>query len=180
MNKKTLFLILLVIVAALGILFYALQKMTFIISMEHTFDAPVEKVWTVWNEEESIKKWWSPKGYSAPVIKNDFREGGKYLFSMQAPDGRITWNSGAYTQIIQYEKIVSTMSFSDENGNAIPAEKVGLPGEWPYLILVTVDFKVIDGKTHVTVTETGIPGIMYVFTKLGWEQQFDKMEVLLK
>jgi uncharacterized protein YndB with AHSA1/START domain len=180
MSKTTVFSVLLVAVAAIGILFYSLQKMTFIISVDHIFEAPVEKVWSVWNQEESIKKWWSPKGYTAPVIKNDFREGGKYLFSMQAPDGKISWNSGAYTQIIPNEKIVSTMWFSDENGNAVPAAKLGIPGEWPDLVLVTVNFKAMDQKTLVTVTETGIPGIMYVFAKMGWEQQFDKFDKLLK
>lgn len=29
--------------------------------VERTVSAPAERVWKLWNEPESIKKWWGPK-----------------------------------------------------------------------------------------------------------------------
>jgi uncharacterized protein YndB with AHSA1/START domain len=139
----------------------------------------VDKVWANWVETEAMQKWWSPKHYTAPVIKSDFKVGGKYLFSMRSPEGKMSWNTGHYTEIVPNEKIVMTMSFSDENGNVVPASQYGLPGEWNKEIVVTTEFKSLAGKTHIKVTETGIPMMVYVFAKLGWEQQFDKFELLL-
>lgn len=180
MNKKTLFSILIGISLLLTFLvFIASQKSTLIV-VEHTFDASAEKVWQLWNDPEAMKKWWSPKSYTAPVIKNDLRVDGVFLLSMQAPDGKISWNTGKYIEIIPLKKIVSMMSFSDENGNVVPASTYGVPGKWPDEIKVTVEFIESNGKTQVKIKEEGIPLIMSLFAKLGWQQQFDKFEELLK
>src|SRR5271165_2670078 len=44
------------------------------VRMERTFNASVADVWRVWNDADSIQKWWGPKGYSALVVRNDVRE----------------------------------------------------------------------------------------------------------
>lgn len=146
---------------------------------ERTFPAPVEKVWTLWNDPESMRKWWGPKDYTAPVIKNDLRVGGSFLLSMRSPKGEMFWNTGTYKEIVANRKIVSTLSFSDENGKLIPGSEVKLPGTWPDAILLTVEFRETGGQTRVAIKEVGIPLIMKLFATLGWQQQFDKFEELL-
>lgn len=147
--------------------------------VERTVSAPVERVWKLWNDPEAIKKWWGPKDYTAPFIKNDLREGGAYLFSMRSQKGEVFWNTGSYKEVVPNTKIVSTMSFSDENGKAIPGSEVRVPGNWPDEVTVTVEFKDANGKTTITITEVGIPLIMKFFGTLGWQQQLDKFEILL-
>ncbi|MDD2769396.1 MAG: SRPBCC domain-containing protein [Methylococcus sp.] len=146
---------------------------------ERTVSAPAERVWKLWNDPESIQKWWGPKDYTAPVIKNDLRVGGTYLLSMRSQKGEIVWNAGSYKEVVPNTKIVSTMSFSDANGKAIPGSEVRVPGKWPDEITVTVEFKGADGKTTIAITEVGIPLIMKFFGALGWQQQLDKFEALL-
>lgn len=155
------------------------RKSSSTVHVERTFAAPVAKTWRLWNDPESMKKWWGPKDYSAPVIKNDFRVNGVFLLSMKSPKGDMHWNAGTYTEIVEHQRIVSTMSFSDENGKTVPGSAVNLPGEWPDAITVTVEFKEAGGRTTVAVTENGIPLIMKLFATLGWQQQFDKFERLL-
>ena len=89
------------------------------------------------------------------------------------------WNTGTYQQVVANQKIVSTMSFSNENGKIIPGSQVSVPGKWPDAITVIVDFSESEGKARVTVTEVGIPLIAYPLMKLGWAQQFDKIQSLL-
>lgn len=180
MTKKPIFKVLIILFVAVVAFFFFAKKYSATVTIERTLNAPIEKVWILWGDVEAMKKWWSPKHFTAPVIQNDFRPDGKFLFSMQAPDGKVSWNTGKYLEIIPYQKIVSTMSFSDESGNPVPAEHYGIPGDWPDSVTVTVEFADLKGKTHVTIRETGIPMIMYVFAKMGWEQQFDKFEELLK
>jgi uncharacterized protein YndB with AHSA1/START domain len=180
MSKKSIFIVLITLVIGLVILFSILKRTSAVVTVERSFNAPIDKVWMLWKDPESIKKWWSPKDFTAPVIENDFRQDGTFLFSMKSPDGKMFWNVGKYTEIIPNQKVTSTLSFSDETGKVVPASHYGLPGEWPTEVTVTVQFKEIDGKTQVTVQEIGIPTIMYVFAKMGWQQQFDKFEKLLK
>ena len=47
-------------------------------SYARTFNASQDKVWRVWNDADSIKQWWGPSGYTAPLIRNDIRVGGTY------------------------------------------------------------------------------------------------------
>jgi uncharacterized protein YndB with AHSA1/START domain len=146
---------------------------------ERTFNVSVADVWRVWNDVDSIKKWWGPKGYTALVVRNDARAGGSYLWAMKSEKGRMYWSTGTYKEVVANKKIVSTMSFSDENGKPIPGSQVPVPGQWPNEITLIVEFSESEGKANVTVTEVGIPLIMYAPAKIGWAQQFDKIQLLL-
>jgi uncharacterized protein YndB with AHSA1/START domain len=159
------------------------------IRTEHTFNASVADVWRVWTDADSIQRWWGPKGYSGLVARNDVREGGSYLWGMQSGgmksgamksnQGRTFWNTGAYKEVVANQRIVSTMSFSDAHGKAIPGSQVSVPGRWPDEITVIVEFNEVDGKARVTVTEVGVPLIVYPLMRMGWDQQFDKIKLLL-
>jgi uncharacterized protein YndB with AHSA1/START domain len=89
------------------------------------------------------------------------------------------WNTGTYKEVVANKKIVSTMSFSNENGKITPGSQVSVPGQWPNEITVIVEFSESEGKARVTVTEVGIPLIAYALLKIGWAQQFDKIQLLL-
>jgi uncharacterized protein YndB with AHSA1/START domain len=119
--------------------------------------ASVADVWRVWNDADSIKEWWGPKGYTALVVRNDVREGGSYLWAMKSAQGRMFWNTGTYKEVVANKKIVSTMSFSNESGKIIPGSQVSVPGQWPNEITVIVEFSESAGKSRVTVREVGIP-----------------------
>ena len=89
------------------------------------------------------------------------------------------WNTGIYKRIKVNEKIDSTKSFSDQHAKVVPGSEVKVSSKRPDAISVTLEFKETNGKTKVTVTEAGIPLIMKLFAKLGWQQQFDTFETLL-
>lgn len=178
MKKSILAAIVLLIITVALFIWFA-KSTSVAINVSRTFNAPPEKVWALWTDAEAMKNWWSPTHYTAPVIQNDVRVGGKFLFSMKSPEGQMSWNTGTYTEVIPQQKLVQKMSFSDENGNPVPASHYGLPGEWPDTVTVTAEFETINGKTYVKIRETGIPMIMSLFAKMGWEQQFDKFEKLV-
>src|SRR5262245_4845734 len=52
------------------------------------FDAQVAEVWKYRAEPEGVKKWWGPAGFTAPLARMDFREGGTSLVCMRAPNGQ--------------------------------------------------------------------------------------------
>ncbi len=150
-----------------------------VVHVERSFPAPVSQVWKTWTDSESMKNWWSPKDYTAPVIESDFRVDGKFLYAMKSPSGTMHWNAGRYTVIEPEKKIVSLMSFSDENGKILTGSAIPVPGTWPDEIQVTAEFTSDAQKTTIKIKESGIPLLMSLFAKMGWEQQFDKLERLL-
>ena len=93
------------------------------------FNAPRELVWKAWTEPKYVMQWWGPKGFTSPVCKMDFRVGGKFLCCMRTPDGQEFWNGGEYHEIVPYEKIVSSMYFSDAEGNKVEPEHYGIEHE---------------------------------------------------
>jgi uncharacterized protein YndB with AHSA1/START domain len=149
------------------------------VSTESTFNAPAADVWRVWTDPDAVKKWWGPRGYTALVVRNDVRDGGNYLWAMKSEKGTTYWNTGTYKQVVANQEIVSTMAFADANGKAIPGSQVAAPGRWPGEITVIVEFNELEGKTRVRVTEVGIPLIVYPLSKIGWAQQFHKIQALL-
>lgn len=83
--------------------------------------APRELVFKAWSEAEHLKHWWGPKGFEISVKGLDFRPGGFFHYSMQAPEGSIMWGKFVYQEIKAIEKIVWINSFSDEAGNIVRA-----------------------------------------------------------
>ena len=142
-------------------------------------DAPREKVWKAWTDPEVVKQWWGPKDFTAPHISIDLRVGGRFVYSMRGAglDGAVKdyWNIGEHREIVPMRRIVTTMSFADEQRKPVPASHYGLPGKWPKEVLVTATFADIKGgKTKLTVRETGVPRQVAGLSRLGWEQQLDK------
>jgi uncharacterized protein YndB with AHSA1/START domain len=143
-------------------------------------DLPLNTVWKAFSEEESWKKWWGPKDFTCPDCTIDFKEGGKYLTSMQGPDGKKIWSTGIFKEIIDHKKIVYSDSFADSKGIAVPASEYNMPGEWPMELTITVELEEVDGKTNMSLFHEGIPEDMQKDAKAGWQESFDKLEKLVK
>lgn len=148
------------------------------------FDAPRERVWEAWTNPDDVKKWWGPEGFSAPTATVDFRVGGKYVYAMQGPPGtewdKVMYSGGEYLEIVPMEKIVSTDYFTDEQGNWIDPSTMGMPGEWPEKMTVTVVFEDAgEGKTKLTLTHEGHPAEMAGDAEAGWSSSLDKFAKIL-
>ena len=150
------------------------------IEITRSFDAPAEAVWKAWTEPGHMKNWWGPKGFTSPVNKIDLRVGGKYLSCMRGSDSKDCWSTGVYREIVPNERLVMTDSFSDPDGNAVPASEYGMSGDWPSELLITVTFEEQKGKTKMTVQHVGIPEGERDMCQTGWNESFDKLAESLK
>jgi uncharacterized protein YndB with AHSA1/START domain len=81
------------------------------VTIERTFNAPIELVWEAWTQPEHIAKWWSPKGIETKVIEHDFSIGGKWKYSMPMPNGQNFIADGEYIEIVKIVKIISLANF---------------------------------------------------------------------
>jgi uncharacterized protein YndB with AHSA1/START domain len=93
------------------------------------FDAPRALVWKAWTRPEYVMKWWGPKGFTSPVCRIDLRVGGRFTYSMRAPDGKVFYNGGEFREIVPLERIVWLWYFADADGNRVTPAKYGFPDE---------------------------------------------------
>ncbi len=149
------------------------------IEVTRTFNAPVELVWKIWTEPELVKRWWGPKHFTSPVAKLDFREGGKSLVSMKAPQemgGQEYYSIWEYKEIIPLQRIEFIQSLADSEGNKTDPTKLGMPSDFPIDIRTVVTFdQISEGKTTMTVTEYAEFGTISNFAQIGLGQSMDKM-----
>ena len=81
------------------------------LTIEKTFNAPVQLVWDAWSKPEHIVQWWAPPGMEAKVVEHEFRVGGKWKYTMPMPDGNEFVTDGVYTVIEKLKKIFSSANF---------------------------------------------------------------------
>ncbi len=150
------------------------------IVVTRTIDAPRAAVFRAWTEPERLTRWWGPAGFTSPVARIDLRVGGTYLWGMRSPEGRDFFSTGVFREIAEPERLVLTDSFSDAEGNVVPASQHGLPGDWPPETVMTVTLEERDGGTALTVRENGIPEEMRDLAAIGMRQSLDKLAVYLE
>ena len=145
------------------------------------FDAPRELVWKAWTDPKYVMQWWGPKGFTAPFCRMDFRVGGKFLCSMRSPDGQEFWSGGEYHEIVPYEKIVSSMYFSDSEGNKVEPAHYGIEHEAidnAYDVTIFEDLG--NGQTKLTlVGNEAMEDAIKSGQVEGWHQILDKTAAVI-
>ncbi|MBI5794466.1 SRPBCC domain-containing protein [Candidatus Uhrbacteria bacterium] len=153
------------------------------ITIERIFDAPRERVWKAWTDPAELKKWWGPKDFTAPHIKTDLREGGKFLYCMRGPKGsefdKDMWSGGIFKEIIPMEKIVATDHFADAEGNVMSPAEYGMPGDWGDMVVTATFEDAGPGKTKLTLVHTGHPADFADQANQGWNESLDKFAAIL-
>jgi uncharacterized protein YndB with AHSA1/START domain len=144
------------------------------------FDAPLEQVWKAWSDPEYVMQWWGPTGFTAPVARIDFREGGTSLVCMRSPEGQDLYNTWTYRKIVPMERIEFVQRFSDKDGKTVEPAEMGLPPDIPREVPHVVTFEARgDGRTEMIVTEYGYTSDQIVdISRAGMEQCLDKMAAI--
>jgi uncharacterized protein YndB with AHSA1/START domain len=144
------------------------------------FDAPRDAVWKAWTEPAQLKEWWGPTKHSVPECHIDLRVGGRYLLCERAAGGSMLWVTGTYREVVAPERLVTTLSFADSQGNIVPPGHYRLHPGMPLEMLVTVTFEARGRKTAVTVRQEGLlDDQIGRFIGEGWGEAFDKLDALL-
>ena len=81
------------------------------VTISAIINAPVEKVWNMWNEPQHVTQWNAASDdWHSPRAENDLREGGSFNYRMEAKDGSFGFDfAGVYDEVIPNEHISYTM-----------------------------------------------------------------------
>ncbi|MBX3080427.1 MAG: SRPBCC domain-containing protein [Anaerolineae bacterium] len=140
------------------------------------FDAPVALVWKAWTDPKHVMRWWGPNYFTSPSCKMDFREGGKTIVCMRAPDGQDHYSAWIYQKIVPLERIEYIQNLTDSDGNKVDPVKMGLRDDFPQDVRTVITFRAIGEKTEMTIGQYGFPDSqMFEFAEMGLNQSLDKM-----
>jgi uncharacterized protein YndB with AHSA1/START domain len=146
------------------------------VTIERSFDAPVELIWQMWTDPQHFAAWYGPDGTTIPAAKMDVRVGGTRLISMrvQTPNGAMQmWFVGEYREVVDNKRLVYTESMSDEKGNMLSPADMGMPPGHPATTEVRVELEDVGGRTKMVMTHVGIPADSP--GAAGWAMAFDKL-----
>lgn len=128
--------------------------------IERTLRAPADLIWRMWTEPEHFAAWYGPDGATIPVATMDVRVGGTRLLCMEmaTPDGTMQmWFTGEYLEVVDNQRLVYTDSMSDEHGNVMSAEQMGMPAGHPTTTEVRMELEPVDEGTKMVLTHIGVP-----------------------
>lgn len=137
-------------------------------------EAPVEKVFQAWTDQELIVKWFTPAPWKTVSAELDVRPGGSWFVMMQSPDGTEMPNPGVYLQVVTNKRLVITDAYTEAwKPSAKPSTTIDL------------NFENLDGKTKYTAivrhwTLEDKEAHEKMGFQQGWGKATDQMESLIK
>lgn len=120
-------------------------------SITRVLDAPRELVFQAWTERERLEQWWGPAGFALSVLTLHLRPGGIFHYGMRSPDGYEMWGKFTYREIVPPQRIVSILSFADQQGNAV---RHPMSPNWPLESIITMTLAEGGGKTALALRST--------------------------
>jgi uncharacterized protein YndB with AHSA1/START domain len=134
-----------------------MDTMTQAITVQATVNAPVKKVWDSWSEPKHITKWCQASpDWHAPHAENDLRTGGKFVTTMAAKDGSVSFDfGGIYSNVKQH----SLIEYAMEDGRK-----------------VKIVFEAIGDKTRVTETFDPESENSIELQRDGWQAILDNFK----
>ncbi len=94
------------------------------IVISRLFDAPRKMVWEAWTDPKQVALWWGPNGFSTTIEQMDVRPGGVWKQVLHGPDGTDYPNESVFLEVVQYKRLVYTMSGGRKGAPVVQMEKI--------------------------------------------------------
>ncbi|TRX59198.1 SRPBCC domain-containing protein [Fulvivirga sp. M361] len=147
-----------------------------ILTVERSFNAPLDLVWRTWTEAELLDQWWAPKPWKSETSYMDFKEGGYRTYAMVGPEGEKHMARTDYRSIHVHQQFSGEDAFCDEEGNInseLPVSKFNN------------QFVEINNETFVTVvseyvSDEHLQQVIQMGMKEGLSMAFENLDGVLK
>jgi uncharacterized protein YndB with AHSA1/START domain len=146
------------------------------ITIERTYQAPVEEVWALWTTKEGLESWWGPEGFSTTVHQIDVRAGGQLLYAMTATaPSQIAFMKKAGMPLTTEQRVTY--------GLVIPQRSLAyttladfIPGVAPYEIATRVELHPEAQAVRMVLTIDAMHDEHWTkMAVMGWESQLGRL-----
>jgi uncharacterized protein YndB with AHSA1/START domain len=84
-----------------------------VLHLQRVLPASPELIFSAMTEPARLATWWGPHGFTTPEAALDLREGGRYRFTMQPPDGEPFHLSGEFLEVDPPSRLVYTFRWEE-------------------------------------------------------------------
>lgn len=144
------------------------------VTIERSFEAPIDLVWEAFTKAEILDRWWAPKPYASRTKYMDFKVGGSRFYAMVGPEGQEAgWQVQQYTSITPKSNFKYFSAFADKD------ENLQLPGStW------NLSFREENGRSIVSIiihndSLERMERLIEMGFKEGFTQGLDQLDELL-
>ena len=101
-------------------------------------DFPRSRVFEAWTRPEFLMQWYAPRGCTIRFEHIDVRTGGSFHSCLHNPTFGECWVVGRYLEVKAPERIVFTMTLSNQAGELVTAAEAGHDADWQPTSTVTI------------------------------------------
>lgn len=127
------------------------------------FEAPIGRVWQLWENPRQLERWWGPPTYPATVVEHDLTPGGKVSYFMTGPAGDKARGWWRVTAIDAPHRLEFEDGFADDAGDPNP--------DMPVMTIRVALHEQPDGGTQMAIETTfPSPEAMERIIAMGMEE----------
>lgn len=125
------------------------------------------RVFSALTDPGDLRRWWGPRGFSAPRLEVDARPGGRYRIAMQPPDGDVFHVTGAFLEVAPPSRLEFTFRWEEPDPDDVET-------------VVPISLEQPDATTLLTVTQ----GLFATEARRelhrhGWSDSLDRLDEAL-
>lgn len=146
------------------------------------FEAPREIVFEAWTDPRYVALWWGPHGFTTPFCEMEARERGHFRLCARSSQGEETWHQGIYHEVKAPERVVSTMSFANEQGDFVSPTTYGYGVDFPSQIQDVVTFTCHEGdRTKLTLRRNYSDALAKFYKEdERWDQALERLSHVVR
>jgi uncharacterized protein YndB with AHSA1/START domain len=145
----------------------------FALRLQRHISAAPERVFNAWTDPALMRKWFTPRPWTTPVIETDVRPGGSIRILMRGPEGEEHWNHGVYLEVVPGRRLVTTDAYTSA---WVPAPK-------PFMTTVLTFEPEAEGTLYTAIARHWFAEDKETHEKMGfhegWGKATDQLEELL-
>ncbi|MDT5280104.1 MAG: hypothetical protein QOJ20_1299 [Mycobacterium sp.] len=84
------------------------------------FDAPIARVWQLWENPRELERWWGPPTYPATFVDHDLTPSGSVTYFMTGPEGDEARGWWRVLAVEAPHRLEFEDGFADDNGDPNP------------------------------------------------------------
>jgi uncharacterized protein YndB with AHSA1/START domain len=146
------------------------------LTIDRTFQASLDDVWTLWTTAEGIESWWGPDGFSVKVRKLELRPGGALAYAMTAtgPEQIAFMNEAGMPLTIEHR--ATYVEITPQRRLAFTQLADFMPGVEPYDVAMVAEFHPRGDSVQLVLTIDAMHDEYWTTLAVsGWESELGKL-----
>jgi len=132
--------------------------------LEKILAVPPERVFAAFVDEEQLRRWWGPAGFTVPRLRFDPVQGTDYRIVMQPPDGDVFHIRGTFRAVEAPRRLIFTFTYEE-------------PDPDDQETLVTLTLEPTDPGTHVILDQGPFKTVARLeLHRDGWTETLERLE----